>query len=255
MKTATPVQRYRESCETITIPTPIGEVVIGSEPRRRTHYVGICNEVIMQDCYGVRTLHAEGFVPETIVDLGMHIGCFALHCDSLWPGVRIVGAEVMRDDCGCGPFCNAIVRSLDANIRDRPNISVTRKAVLGFYGDASADVVFSSDFGRKHPHLEDRIRTGMHRWAEAMSVRDFLQEHAIDQIDLLKMDVEGGEVNIFREMAAMDFLQHINVIRGEWHFPCAREEVYTLLEPTHHVTVAWSGPGEEWNMFRAVRRV
>lgn len=255
--TALPVtneKRYRESSCIQDYATSIGPVCIGDEPRRNEHYRGVIEEVIDRDCYGVRTLHTQGFAPKTIVDIGMHIGTFSLLCSYLWPGARIVGAEVMRDEHICGPFAQAIARSLDANIADSSNITVMRKALIGFYGDSDAEVVHAEDFGKSMPNMEDRIRTGMHRWAEGISVSDFLQENAIEHIDLLKIDVESSEVNIFREFAALNMLKNITIIRGEWHYSIARSELERLLTPTHEVEIVWSGPGEDWNTFSAVRR-
>ncbi|MDA0375996.1 MAG: FkbM family methyltransferase [bacterium] len=247
-------QRYKESAEISTYSTSIGEIWIGEESRREQHYRGVVNEVIQQDCYGVQALKRSGFSPKIIVDIGAHIGTFTRMCAHAWPEANIYCLEVMRNEHICGPFARAIAQSLDKNVEEYPNISVTRKGMLGHLGDPSVEVVTHTDFGKLRPALEDRIRDGSHRWAEGISVSDFLQENAIDHIDLLKIDVEGCEVNIFREFAALHFLEKINEIRGEWHFEIARTEITRLLEPTHHVDILWSDPKEEWNTFTAVRR-
>ena len=247
-------KRYIESSDMHTVDTPIGPLAVGDEPRREAHYRGVIEEVIDRDCYGLKKLHEEGFVPKTIVDIGMHIGTFSLLCNHLWPDVRIIGLEVMRDEHVCGPFARAIARSLDANIRGHNTITVLRKALIGFYGNDAAAVVHAEDFGKTKPNLEDRIRMGTHRWADAISVEAFLRDQNLTDIDLLKIDVESSEVNIFREFAAIDALKHIGVIRGEWHFAIARQELQRLLTETHDVDITWTGPGEEWNLFAASRR-
>lgn len=250
----TTAERYIESADIRQEQTSIGLVSIGDEPRRYEHYEGVLDEVIEQDCYGVRPLKQKGFTPKTIVDVGMHVGTFSLLCHHLWPEARIVGVEMMRDDYLCGQFARAIARSLDANIAQSSNISVVRKALTGFYGNPEADVVYAQDFGKQHSDTEDRIRFGTHYWADGISVEDFLRDNAIETIDIMKIDVESSEVNIFRELAALNRLQDINIIRGEWHFALARKELERLLSPTHHLHMCWAGPQEEWNTFYAIRR-
>ena len=160
----------------------------------------------------------------------------------------------MKDDHLCGPFARAIARSLDANTSGLPNVTVLHKALLGQYGNLHADVVYGHDFEKPHLVLEDSIRSNTHRWAEATSVADFIDSQNITSIDFLKIDVEGSEINIFRELVAMGWMKNINEIRGEWHFSIARAELERLLTPTHHLDITWTKPSENWNLFKATRR-
>tara|TARA_Y100000310_G_scaffold342448_1_gene445753 strand:- start:875 stop:1669 length:795 start_codon:yes stop_codon:yes gene_type:complete len=245
-------RRPKESPEVEQRATPIGSVYVGSEPIRERHYRGVCNEVIKFDCYGVQKLKEEGFSPKVIVDLGGHIGTFSLMAHRAWPEAQIFTLEVLQDEDFCGSFARAIARALDSNTQDIENITVLHKALIGFYGEKDADIVHGVDFGKKGLIFEDKVRLDLHRWAEALSVRDLLQTQNIDSIDLLKIDVEGCEVNILREFASLGFLEKIDKIRGEWHFDIARTEVERLLSPTHHVDI--HKPEKEWNTFTADRK-
>ncbi len=244
-----------ESAEICSIKTAIGPIFIGAEQKRRNHYIGVCDEVIGGDTYGVRALQEKGYDPKIIVDAGAHIGTYALMAARAWPNARIFCIEVMRDTKMSGAFERAIAHALDRNVSGLPNVTVIRKALIGFYGDPDADVVSTHHFGNNTPNFEDRIRMDLHRSAEAMSVADFLQENGLDHIDLLKIDTEGCEVNILRECAALDILKDIGAVRGEWHFDVARQQVPELLKKTHDVHLTWSGPGNDWNIFTADRRV
>lgn|GEM_PF-440459 len=243
-----------ESAELCTIDTAIGPITIGAEENRRGHYIGVCDEVIARDAYGVLALKEKGFKPGIIVDVGGHIGTFTLMAARAWPDAKIFCIEVMRDIETSGSFERAIACALDRNVSGLPQVTVIRKALIGFYGDPDADVVTTHDFGYRMPNFEDRIRMNLHRATEAMSVADFLQEHGIDRIDLLKIDVEGCEVNILRELDSLNILKDIEAIRGEWHFDVAKKDVPRVLQKTHDVDLAWTGPGNDWNLFTADRR-
>jgi FkbM family methyltransferase len=71
---------------------------------------------------------------------------------------------------------------------------------------------------------------------QAQSVLDFLQQYDITSIDLLKLDCEGSELNILRELSSLGMLKKIREIRGEWHGNLAKTLVPELLK-THAVTM------------------
>jgi hypothetical protein len=54
-------------------------------------------------------------------------------------------------------------------------------------------------------------------YVETMRFKTFRELYAIDRIDFLKTDCEGGEYYIFNE-ENIDFLvENVGVVVGEWH--------------------------------------
>lgn len=50
---------------------------------------------------------------------------------------------------------------------------------------------------------------------DTVSFQDLMQQHAIEQIDLLKIDIEGGEYDVL--YPAVDLLPRVQRIHGEYH--------------------------------------
>jgi len=205
---------------------------IHDDPLEHPNDRGIFSEVHLQDCYKIRELHASGFSPRVVVDIGAHIGTFSQLAAAIFKPSRLLAFEPVEVHYKC----------LLRNVPSPPMIAVN-KAVVGFLGrETGHNVYWSNDFERS-------VRRGEIK--NALSVLDLLSEYQIESIDMLKIDCEQGEVNIFREMASIGLFPKIDVIAGEWHFDVAKREVVELLEPTHHVAIVDEGM---WNLFFATRR-
>lgn len=75
--------------------------------------------------------------------------------------------------------------------------------------------------------------------SELVQVRDtsaWLAEHGIDRIDIVKLDVEGAEVEILRGLVPL--LPTTKVLYVEYDSRDARRELDRLLEPTHELYAA-----------------
>ena len=77
------------------------------------------------------------------------------------------------------------------------------------------------------------------------------EKYRLPRIDLLKIDCEQSEVNIFRELDHLGRLEDIDVIAGEWHFDTAKNELRSIVGKTHDVELIDEGM---WNHFFARRK-
>lgn len=200
--------------------------------------------VIFQDDYGLQPLAQTGFVPQVIVDVGGHVGTFTLLASSLWPDAKIVTIEPdMRGGKG-----RDTSQLLSMNTADRPNVTVEKSALIGGIDDSFPARVrhrreLSGD-NRRHPlELSFLGSEEYGSWFEgkpdlrALSVNALLAKHAIEHIDLLKLDCEGSETFILRELRGLGMLDAIPEIRGEWHGNLAQREVQLSLTPSHRVNI------------------
>jgi GT2 family glycosyltransferase/tetratricopeptide (TPR) repeat protein/SAM-dependent methyltransferase len=78
----------------------------------------IVHDVWERDIYGVRRLDRP---PDVVVDIGAHIGTFAVLAAESWPGARVIACEPDPDNFGL----------LEQNLRGRSRIELVQAAVLG----------------------------------------------------------------------------------------------------------------------------
>jgi len=202
------------------------------DERERNIDYAICHEVHRTDCYRVHELVAEGFAPRIVVDIGAHIGTFTALAAKYWPAAKIYSFEPLRQHY-------LVLRKNSRAARCRPQ----NLAVLGFYGDeAGRDIYPGNEFERAY-----RAR----QLSNAISVAQLFRKFNLPHIDFLKIDCEQSEVNIFRELDALDRLKDIDVISGEWHFDTAKNELRSIVGKTHDVELVDVGM---WNHFFARRK-
>lgn len=194
--------------------------------------VAVCYEVHSQDCYGIQKLIKAKFHPEIIVDIGAHIGSFTALASKYFPYARIYSFEPVKQ------HYDVLVK----NAR-RANCVVNHLAVLGFFRKEEGHEIYQSN------EFEQAYRAG--HLSNAISVEKMLKVFKLPRIDLLKIDCEEGEVNIFREFDFLNRLKDISVICGEWHFDTAKHEIRSIVGKTHHVKLVDEG---QWNYFFAVHK-
>lgn len=201
------------------------------ESERHIDYA-ISHEVHRTDCYRIQELVASGFDPKIIVDIGAHIGTFTTLALKYFPHATIYSFEPLKQ------HYKVLVKNSRRD-RCRPN----NLAVVGFYGrEEGHDVYPGNEFERGY-----RAR----QLTNAISAEALFRRFKLPRIDFLKIDCEQGEVNIFRELDAIDRLKDIDVISGEWHFDTAKRELLSIVGKTHDVQLVDEGM---WNHFFARRK-
>jgi FkbM family methyltransferase len=131
-----------------------------------------------------------------IVDAGGHIGLTSLFFALRWPQAKIAVIEPDADN----------FRVLQANLGARPNVTLHHAAVWSHKTQLSimnpADV--SSAF---------RVEPG--EGVQAVTIREIMDLNGFTEIDLLKMDVEGAEVEVFGGSA--DWIDSVHSLVVELH--------------------------------------
>uniref|UniRef100_UPI004048DBFB FkbM family methyltransferase n=1 Tax=Algoriphagus sp. TaxID=1872435 RepID=UPI004048DBFB len=88
---------------------------------------------------------------------------------------------------------------------------------------------------------------------EIKSVQAFLDEQLITQIDLLKMNIEGGEYDLLDSLIASGFVKNCKNIQiqfhnyGEWS-KVRRDNIKTQLANTHISTYDYEWTFENWEL-------
>lgn len=171
--------------------------------------------------------------PRTILDLGGHIGASALLFRRRWPNARIVVVEASP----------SLVDVLRANTREL-DVEVRHAAVAEHEGTLPFVVGVESWASSAIPGAGDRTIA-----VPAVRLDDLID----DTVDLVKIDIEGGE---FDAIPASRALPQVPTIIGEIHAPPRSAESRALLRhlDSHDITTNDDPPEQNFTVFRAMRR-
>lgn len=141
---------------------------------------------------------------KTIVDVGAHIGLFSLYCHTLNSNVKIIALE---------PEPNNLKRL--AEILKLNKIFKVKILPIALAGETGkAQLILASD-SHNH-HLGDLEATGEGIEVKTTNLSDLKKQFKIKQIDVLKMDIEGGEFTTVDNWQLADFAS-IKTLILEYH--------------------------------------
>lgn len=142
------------------------------------------------------------YIPRTIVDAGANIGLTAVFFATKYPSSKIIAVEAEAS--------NFIM--LQKNVAPYPNISPIHAAIWSRDGEiAVGQPDSSSGAGGEwafvtHEGDGDRVR--------AVTMRTLMDETEIDELDLVKMDIEGAEKEVFK---STEWLESVKCLMIELH--------------------------------------
>jgi FkbM family methyltransferase len=141
-----------------------------------------------------------------IIDAGAQVGFFCLYAKALNPGVKIIAIE--PDEENLEAMANNFSQN---NIKD---IEIISSALTGTR--SVRDFFVSQDF---HDHsLNKNLVKKIARKVkvQGLTFNDICEKYKINQIDLLKMDIEGAEYEVLNSLSQNDW-DKINSVVLEYH--------------------------------------
>jgi FkbM family methyltransferase len=141
------------------------------------------------------------FVPRTIIDAGANVGYTAVFFATKYPEARILAIEPDP-----GNF-----KMLCENTRDLANVVPIHAALWG----ANTDVtLFDGGLGEWGFQVSgDGSRAGLK--VPALTVQDVMDTYGLSAIDLLKIDIEGSEYEVFLDNPG--WIAHVKCVAIELH--------------------------------------
>lgn len=147
--------------------------------------------------------------PGVIVDAGAYTGLSTAFFAMRYPGATIVAVEPDGDNFGM----------LARNTAGFPNVRLVQAALWWESGTVSLEDPGDGAWGIRLAGVASpdigvsAARTG--QGVRAVTVPEIMQEHGLDRIDLLKMDIEGSELEVFSH--ADPWIGSVNAISAELH--------------------------------------
>lgn len=143
-----------------------------------------------------------GNKPEYILDAGANIGLFSLTCLKTYNPKCVIAIEPEKTNYDL--LCKNVAQEL--NVHTLMNGIWKKKAYLK---------VISSEMGKwgfmvKETSEEDSEVIGL-------SILDIIKEYSLPYIDVLKMDIEGSEYNIFEDDSCEEWINKIRILVVETH--------------------------------------
>src|SRR5262245_10811267 len=128
----------------------------------------------------------------TMIDAGAHVGVFTLI------GARAVGSGGAVHSFEADP---AMAKLLERNVRRTrlDNVIVNPVALSDRPGQATFFIASDAGVSSLRPAKKDLYRTRAIT-VPMMSLADYLRDHRVERVDLIKIDVEGAELSVLRSV-------------------------------------------------------
>lgn len=150
------------------------------------------DQSVMREIFKLREYKvAEEKIAEAkvILDVGAHAGFFTLYCRVLNPSAEIYALEPLSENIA------AFKEHLEKN--NVEGVEIVEAALAR--ATEKRKIVITED---NHNNYLDEAGE---KEAQAYSFKDFCDKNDLDKVDLLKMDIEGGEYEIIAAMDEEDF--------------------------------------------------
>ena len=159
---------------------------------------------------------SPNFPVNNIIDLGGNIGLTSAYLASKFPKAKIVTVEPEISN----------FEILKINTLPYQNIIPVNKGV--FYKECYLTITNKGAAKNFFQLVESKRQTEIH----AISIPSLMQQYGMDTIDILKMDIEGGERYLFNEQAH-EWLPMVKILMIELHdryYPGCSKLLFRCLE-------------------------
>ncbi len=144
-----------------------------------------------------------GFTPKIIVDAGANIGLSSIYYANRYPSAEIIAIEPEISNFAM----------LERNVRPYGQITPIHAALWNHEGLIHLSGPLGEQ-GQWNKWGTTTIENGPGEQVQAVSVRSLIDQFRLSRIDLLKVDIEGSEVEVF---STYDWLPFVKALVVETH--------------------------------------
>ena len=189
--------------------------------RRNTSDIDVFKQVFINNEYQIVIDYfiINQIQVDTIIDAGANIGLTSLKFATSFPNSKIICIEPDSDN----------YKQLQLNLKGLNNVFSLKKALWYESDFLTFERVFrdsrewSIQVTKSH-NKEDAL-------VPALSIHDLIKDYDLQEVDFLKIDIEGSEAEIFKEEHDLSYLNIVKIIAVEIHdeLDC-RLEIYKILK-------------------------
>lgn len=202
--------------------------------RKNTSDILVFNQIIIENEYEPikKHLEAKKIIPKYIIDCGANIGISTLYMKNNFPNAKLIAIEPFL------PNFNQLKKNCESN--QLTDVYLLKTGVWGI----DMRLTFNKNFRDNREWSVQLTEKDDHKVKgeiEAHTIGYYMQQFRFPYIDILKMDIEGGEVSVFlQDRKIANWLAKTNIIAIEIHdeYHC-REDIENILiqnnfELSHH---------------------
>jgi FkbM family methyltransferase len=164
-------------------------------------------EIFMDECY-MAGMECDIAPNSTIIDIGANAGYFTLFVASAFPQAKMFSFEPV-------PVNYAQLKH-HRDLNDNCKISCFPLAVAGHSGEINLNFDTTDSFTTSATIFASKEGKGESLSVPCVTLKEIMDENAIEKCDLLKMDCEGAEYDILYNCPP-DYLRRIDQIAMEVH--------------------------------------
>lgn len=192
--------------------------------RHNTSDVKTFDKIFLDEEYDMSLDHPPG----VIIDAGANIGAASIYFANKYPKAKIISIEPEKSN----------FQMLLKNTAPYKNISCLQKAL---WHTNEPLVIKNRDVNKESFEIGQQEGLCDQDIVQSTTVNDLIQEFDLPAIDILKIDIEGAEKEVFSNNVA--WLEKVGLIFIELHDrkkPGCRESFFKAVKP-HVKTVSQSG--------------
>ncbi|CVL13037.1 uncharacterized protein FPRN_14989 [Fusarium proliferatum] len=221
----------------------------------------IFDEIFTQRCYDTVKLSGK----PVIIDAGANIGLYTLFAKKNYPEAQVLAFEPARESGSIFNHNMSLHKLSGVELHECALGSKNETKILTFFPNTPAFSTICSDGGEEmldliadkvSNEIADRMRENARQ--APVSVRrlsEFLRDRGdITKVDLLKIDIEGGELNVIKGLDEDHLLSVKNIVMELWSPDGQLEAMQKFLEAKGYTVtttlVPWkSGQAEKLKMY------
>jgi FkbM family methyltransferase len=174
----------------------------------------VASQVFYTKDYDIST----NFKPKVIIDCGANIGLASLYFKSKYPESTVIAIEPEINNF------NLLVK----NMANYSNFTAVNK---GIWSESCHLEIISGEDNLPWSFQVKQIEEQTDSSVEAISLLDIIKKYDLKEIDILKIDIQGAEENLF-EKNAEKWLPYVKIIIIELHdrfLPLSSRPFYKVL--------------------------
>lgn len=198
--------------------------------RGRSSDLNVFRQIFKDKEYHIDTFLPPNFIPEIIIDAGANIGLAAVYFKNKYKDAKIISIEPSKDN----------FEILQKNIKDYPNIIAVNSAIW----DKSTYLKITNTNDAAWEFVVNETTATDPEAFIATSISDLMEKYKLEKIDILKMDIEGAEKEVFSSPNYHDWLKKTKILVIEVHDFISRDTAKTVFDALYNYDYRFGNRGE-----------